>query len=119
MNFEKFEKNGHIFYLVPEDVFLHLQMIAENERDIVDFDKAQSEETEFFPQSLLGDVLSGKNPVKAFREYRHLSQQELSDKTKLSRAYIAQIETGKKTGSITTLKSISKALNVDIELLIE
>lgn len=118
MNYEKHEKDGHIYYLVPELEFLRLQEQVESERDVKDFDKAITEATEFFPQYILDAMLNGNNPIVIFRKYRELTQEQLAEKTSLSRAYIAQIETRKKTGSIDTIKKIADALNVDIELII-
>ncbi len=113
-----YEKDGNIYYLVPETELLRLQGLAESEQDVQDFDKAISEATKFFPQHILDAILSGDNPIATFRKYRDLTQEQLADKTSLSRAYIAQLETNKKTGSIDTVKKIADALNVDIELLI-
>lgn len=118
MNYEKHEKNGHVYYLVPEHELLRLQSLAEDDQDIQDFDKAVNEATEFFPQHILDTIFDGGNAIATFRNYRDMTQEQLSKATGLSRAYIAQIETDKKTGSIETLKKIAHVLNVDIELLI-
>ena len=93
-------------------------MTSQDIQDVKDFDKAISEAQEFFPQNIAERLFAGDNPVMIFRKYRGLTQEQLSQNTTLSRAYIAQIETGKKTGSISTLKKIAQALNVDIDLLV-
>ena len=118
MNFEKHEKDGEIFYLVPEAELLRLKELEEGEKDVQDFDNAVSEKDEAFPQELVNAILGGGNAVQLFRKYRDMTQEELADKSVLSRAYIAQIETGKKTGSAVTLKKIAQILNVDTDLLI-
>lgn len=119
MNFEKHEKDGQIFYLVPEKELLRLKELEEDEKDIQDFDKAVLESDIFFPEDLVHRILTGANPVKEYRKFRHMTQEELASQTALSRAYIAQIETGKKTGSVTTLQKIARILNIDITLLLE
>ena len=118
MNFEKHEKDGEIFYLVPEAELLRLKELEEDERDVQDFDDAVSEKDEVFPQELVNAIFGGGNAVQIFRKYRDMTQEELAEKAALSRAYIAQIETGKKTGSAATLKKIAQILNVDIDLLL-
>jgi DNA-binding XRE family transcriptional regulator len=87
-------------------------------KDIKDFDKAISEAQEFFPQNIAEHLFAGDNPVMIFRKYRGLTQEQLSQNTIISRSYIAQIEIGKKTGSISTLKKIAQSLNVNIDLLV-
>lgn len=118
MNYEKHEKDGHIYYLVPEHELLRLQNLAEDEQDVQDFDNAIHEANEFYPQHILDSILNGENAIATFRQYREMTQEQLSQATQLSRAYIAQIETNKKTGSVNTLKKIAHALKIDIELLI-
>ena len=47
-------------------------------------------------------------------DYRGLTQQQLADKCGIQRAYLAEIETGRKSGSVKTLKAIAAALDVDL-----
>ncbi len=69
--------------------------------------------------SLPEDVLNrlytrSENPVKILRKYRGLTQVELANKSGLSRPYLAEIETGRKEGSVTALKNLAAALQVNI-----
>lgn len=57
----------------------------------------------------------GKN-VKQMREYRNLSQQELADKSKISKMTIGEIERGNATPSIDTLHKISSALDCYLDI---
>lgn len=59
-----------------------------------------------------------ENPIKIIRKFRGLTQVELAAKAGLSRPYLAEMETGRKEGSITALKNLATALNVDISYLI-
>jgi transcriptional regulator with XRE-family HTH domain len=59
--------------------------------------------------------LDGENPVNVWREYRGLTQQQLADKVKISKAYLSQIETGKRKGSTKILSTIAKALDVSLD----
>lgn len=46
------------------------------------FNKVQALATdqEYFPSNLVHNILDGENPIKAFREYRNLSQEQLAQK---------------------------------------
>ncbi|MDO8752555.1 MAG: helix-turn-helix transcriptional regulator, partial [Anaerolineales bacterium] len=55
------------------------------------------------------------NPIKVWREYRGLTQQQLADKVKISKPYISQIETGKRTGTTEILSAIAKVLDVSLD----
>ncbi|RME18058.1 MAG: XRE family transcriptional regulator [Bdellovibrio sp.] len=55
--------------------------------------------------------------VRYLRQSRELSQAQLAKKAKVSQSTIAQIESGRKDPSISTLKKIAKALEVEIAIL--
>ncbi|NQZ14646.1 MAG: helix-turn-helix transcriptional regulator [Alphaproteobacteria bacterium] len=56
--------------------------------------------------------------IKIVRKHRGMTQEDLAQATGLSRPYLTEIETGRKDGSIKTLKSLARALNVPLELLV-
>ena len=115
MRYETFEKNGKSFVTLPLAEFKKLQEDAEMIDDIKAYDKAISEGGEYFPSEVVYAILRGENPIKTYRQYREMTQEDLSSKTGLSRAYIAQLETGKKNGSVSALKNIAESLKVDID----
>ncbi len=78
-------------------------------------ERITSGEEECFPLGLVEQVVNGENPVKLYREYRGLTQQQLSEKSCIERSYIAQIETGRKRGSVDALKEIAAALGLDVD----
>lgn len=74
---------------------------------------------ESLPEDLLNQLYVRKeNPVKILRKYRNLTQADLAEKSGISRPYLAEIETGRKEGSITALKNLASALQVEIGLII-
>lgn len=87
-------------------------------KDVKDFDKAMKDAEEFFPADILERIFNGDNAVMVFRKYRGLSEEDLSERTGLSLAFISQIETSKEISPLSELKKIAKALNVDIDLLV-
>lgn len=52
--------------------------------------------------------------IKKHREQKHLSQEQLADKSGLHRTYISLLERKKKNVSIVILEKLAKALQVDI-----
>jgi transcriptional regulator with XRE-family HTH domain len=63
-------------------------------------------------------ILSGINPVRAWREYKQIKMNELAKRAGISSAYLSQIENGKRNPTIDTLKAIANELEIDIEMLI-
>lgn len=50
-----------------------------------------------------------------YRKYRKMTQVQLAEKAGIARAYLAQLETGKKQGSVEVLKKIASTLNLDLD----
>ncbi len=63
-------------------------------------------------------LLDGESPVKIWREKRGRSQRELATAAGVSAGYLAEIETGRKPGSVAAVARLAKALHVQIEDLI-
>ena len=60
-------------------------------------------------------LINGDNPVAVWRKYRNMSQAELANVIRKTQAYIAQIETGKRDGSIAVHKAMAAVLHVDLD----
>ena len=54
------------------------------------------------------------NKLRAARDKAGLTTEELGEKAGISGAAISMIETGARTGRLSTLRSIAKALKVDL-----
>ena len=70
------------------------------------------------PRQVVKARLDGAHPLKAWREYRGITQTELASRSGVARDLIVQIETHKKQGSVTTLDRLARALTIPIEALI-
>ena len=57
--------------------------------------------------------------IMIIREQWGLTQEKLAELAGLHRAYIGQIERGEKNIGLRNLEKISKALNVDIRVLVD
>ncbi|MEH6941485.1 helix-turn-helix domain-containing protein [Bacillus sp. JJ722] len=56
--------------------------------------------------------------IKALREARKLTMQELADKVGISKSMISYYENGKKTPSVKTINIIASVLNVSVDYLL-
>ncbi len=73
---------------------------------------------ETYPDALAGRLLDGENPVHVWREYRDLSEQALAEAVGLTVAEIGEIEAEEREVSVTLLKLLSEALDVEREDLV-
>ena len=72
---------------------------------------------EAFPASVVHQLLADVHPIKVYREHRSLTQAELATTIGSSKAYISQLETGRRHAGKSTLRKLAKALNVDTDML--
>jgi DNA-binding Xre family transcriptional regulator len=70
------------------------------------------------PVELYERIRSGEHPIRVWRARRKLSLNALAETAGVARAYLSEIETGKKPGSVAALQRIAKALGVDIDDLV-
>ena len=113
--------------VLPYDEYLRLVEQAEKlwkEQVISDSDydaaKAAIErgDDELIPSEVVFAILDGENPIKVWREFRELTQQQLAETAGISKPYLSQIETGKRRGTTEVLATIANALNVSIDELV-
>jgi DNA-binding Xre family transcriptional regulator len=60
----------------------------------------------------------GEHPIRVWRTHRKLSLNALAERASIARAYLSEIETGKKPGSVAALQRIARVLRVEIDDLI-
>ena len=109
--------------LTTVDAYRQLLELAEDAEDIRAADKAMREiengEDELIPGSVVDALVDGENrPLRVWREYRRLTQDALAKKAGVGKSYISQIETGRREGSISVYRAITRALQVDIDDLV-
>ena len=119
MNLETVERNSQKFVLVPVEQYDQLLADLEMLKGIRDFRGAKAVDEETFPAEVINRlILNEENPIKVYREHRGLTQKQLADRVGIQRAYLTEIETGRKSGSVKTLKAIAEALDVDLMLIL-
>lgn len=82
-------------------------------------DRAKAEAgQETAPIAVADALLAGQNPIRVWRDYRGLTQEQLAQAAGVRRAYIAQLESGRRRGSTKVLARIALALGVEVQDLI-
>jgi DNA-binding XRE family transcriptional regulator len=90
----------------------------EDLEDARDLKEYRANPGESFPAEVVDRLLKAENPVRVFREYRGLPQRALAEKVNVTVAHISQIESGKRECSVKLLRALSRARDIDMELLL-
>ena len=109
------ERKGRRFAVVPLKDFERLQHNAEMLDDIRAYDAAKARKEEAFPPKVAERLVGGESPIRVFRDYRGLTQEQLAKSAKIARPYLAEIEAGGKQGSISVLRAIAAALKLGLD----
>jgi ribosome-binding protein aMBF1 (putative translation factor) len=92
---------------------------VEEREDLAAYDEAKrklaSGEEEMLPSAMVDRLIAGENAVRVWREHRGFSMQQLAEKADVSAAYVSQIESGKREGTVSTLRKIADALGVALD----
>ena len=96
-----------------------LREAAEDLADLANYDRAKAAlaagEDELIPAEYVDRMTDGESPVRVFRDLRGLSQTALAAASGVNRVQIADIEAGRKTGSVATLRKLADALSVTLD----
>ncbi len=100
------------------------QLVEGNEmaQDVAAFDRFKerlaSGEEELMPAEFANRIIDGENPLRVWRQFRGVSSKDLAEQAGISVAYLSEIETGKKDGSISAMKRIADALKLTLDDLV-
>lgn len=110
---------GERLVLVPEADFEALVAAAEDNADrtaVAEFRcKLAAGEEELIPAPIVERLVSGENRVRVWREHRGLSGAALAKQAGLAQAYLSQIETGAREGTVETYGKLAAALGVSLD----
>ena len=123
MNVQIIEKDGRPEWaVIPHEEYQHLLEEAEMLQDIRDYDAVKSAlargEEELIPSQVTYALLDGDNPIRVWREYRGLTQQQVANEAGISKPYLSQLESGQRKGTTEVLGAIARALNVSLDDLV-
>ena len=77
-----------------------------------------SGEEELIPAQVVDRLIDRESPLRVWREYRALSQSALARASGVNRVQIVDIEAGRNSGSVHTLRKLADALRVAVDDLI-
>ncbi|RDJ21796.1 XRE family transcriptional regulator [Bosea caraganae] len=113
---------GERLVVLPEAEYQALVEAAEDAADISAIARFERRlaagEEEFVPSEMVDRILAGENVVRVWREHRGLTASALAEKAGIAQSYLSQIETGKREGTLQTMKKIADALKVTVDDLI-
>jgi len=112
---------GQQMVILSQAEFRRLSQDAECYREIaaaVDAQARREAGEEYYPNDIISRIVDGENPLKVWRKYRRLSQEQLGQKVARGGSYIAKLEKGRSTGDVQLWQKLAKALDVDLELLL-
>ena len=107
--------------VLPYTEYEALVEAAEMLADIQAYDEAKARLAageEIIPAEVTYALLDGANPLAVWRKHRGLTQQALAEQSGISKAYLSQLETGKRSGATEVLARLAHALRVDLDDLV-
>ena len=101
------------------------QLVAAANEDAADAEtlrrsiaRVDSGEEETFSSAEVDAFLAAKTPLAFFRKKRGLSQDDLAKRVGITQGYLSEIEGGRKSGDVQTLRKLADALKVTIDSLV-
>jgi transcriptional regulator with XRE-family HTH domain len=70
------------------------------------------------PEADWARIRAGETPLKVIREYRGLTQKQVSQQSGIAAPEISAIENGRRRGSVDTFKALAKALGTGLDVLL-
>jgi len=107
---------GEEMVVLPAREYARMTEALEIAEDVAAFDqferKLATGEEEPIPAEIVDRVLAGENRVRVWREHREMSLKDLAEAAGVTPAYLSQVETGKRDGTLDTCRKLARALRV-------
>ena len=100
---------------IPRAEYERLLTAAEELAGIAAYDAAMRDRREGIPDALVARIIEGEAPLAVLRAWRGLSQAALARASGVSRVQIVEIEAGRASGSVATLRKLADALNLTLD----
>jgi DNA-binding XRE family transcriptional regulator len=115
------EKGGvPAFVVLPIELWARVRESVEDAEDVAELERFDREDdgTRVPIEVMRATLQDGRHPVRAWREYRAMTQEQLASAARISAPYLSQIESGKRDGTVVTLRAIGRTLSVSVEMLV-
>jgi len=114
MNVQFIEEDGvRKFAVLPVEDYEQLLEAAEDLAAIAAYDAAREQET--VPVAFVDRMLAGESLVRLWREHRGTGQENLAAAAGISKAYLSQIENGRRRPTVETLRRLADALSISVD----
>ena len=111
------EKDGRpAFYVVHAALWDKVREVMENAEDAAAFNRAMAGDGSRIPAAVAYAIADGAHPVCAWRKHLGLRQDALAA-AGISTPFLSQIESGKRVGTLATLKKLARAMNLPFGVL--
>ncbi len=80
--------------------------------------KDVAEGAPLIPLDVVERIAAGEHPIRAVREWRDMTQMELSYRTNIGQGYISDLESGRRKGTVAALHTLAEALRVPLDTLL-
>ncbi len=94
------------------------QMEAERDALALQLARTLDANAEPVPVAVVRRLAAGEAPLRVWRAHRGLSLRALAGQAGISPAMLSEMETGKKEGSLRTLRTLARVLRVDLDDLV-
>lgn len=101
------------FAVVPVALWRRLAARAEDIEDADAIAQAKAaDDGARIPGAVAFAIAGGTHPVRAWREHHAMTQAALAQAAGISKGYLSQVEAGRRTGTVDTLRALAQALGV-------
>ena len=104
---------------IPRVEYDRLRAAAEDLADLQAYDRAKAAlatgEDELIAAEYSNRLMNGESPLRVYRDLRGLTQNALAQSAGVNRVTVAEIETGRKQGSVATLRKLAGAVGVAVD----
>lgn len=108
---------GREYVAVPVKRYRTMAAATEHAEDVALLDMVAADRNEEqIPSEIVDRLIAGEeHPLKVWRTWRRMSQDELALAAGVAQSTISQIERGEIAGKVSTLKAFAKALDVMVD----
>ncbi|WP_026988506.1 helix-turn-helix transcriptional regulator [Fodinicurvata fenggangensis] len=107
---------------IPREEYERLLRLAEDAADSAAYDRAIARlangQDELIPAEYANRIIDGESPLRVFRDWRAMTQTALAEASDVNRVQITEIEAGRNSGSVETIRKLAEALGVSVDDLV-
>ena len=107
---------------IPLDEYKRMQTAMDDLADLQAYDRVTADlaagREERVPAEYAHRLIAGESPLRVWRDLRGLTQSALARASGVNRVQIADIEAGRKNGSLETARRLAEALGIAVDDLV-